>query len=96
VAAVEEQFPVGPTKGDAAAQFSQVFPTRVIRSWRQIVFELGWCRFLFAHHPPKTPNLENFVSAVFAERIGDKSLVGRCQIRPLSHRITPSSSGSFG
>jgi hypothetical protein len=71
VAAVEEQFPVGPTKGDAAAQFPQVFPTRVIRSWRQIVFEFGWCRFLFAHHPPKTPNLENFVPAVFAERIGD-------------------------
>ena len=45
VAAVEEQFPVRPAKGDAAAQFPQVFPTRVIRSRRQIVFEFGWCEF---------------------------------------------------
>ena len=43
MAAVEEQFPVGPAKGDAAAQFPQVFPTRMIRSRRQIVFEFGWC-----------------------------------------------------
>ena len=48
VAAVEEQFPVGPAKGDPAAQFPQVFPTRMIRSRRQIVFEFGWCSFLFA------------------------------------------------
>ena len=41
VAAVEEQFPVGPAKGDAAAQFPQVFPTRMIRSRRQIVFLFG-------------------------------------------------------
>jgi hypothetical protein len=44
VAAVEKQFPVGPAKGDAAAHFPQVFPTRMIRSRRQI-FESGWCSF---------------------------------------------------
>jgi hypothetical protein len=50
VAAVEEQFPVGPAKGDAAAQFPQVFPTRMIRSQRQIVFEFGSCSFLFTRY----------------------------------------------
>jgi hypothetical protein len=52
VVAVEEQFPAGPAKGDAAAQFPQIFPTRMIRSRGQIVFECGWCSFLFARHPP--------------------------------------------
>jgi hypothetical protein len=87
VAAVEEQFPVGPTKGDAAAQFSQVFPTRMIRSWRQIVFEFGWCSFLFAHHPPKTRTLENFVPAVFAECFGDYALIDNetRKATPVSH-----------
>src|SRR6266702_4310009 len=37
VAAVEEQFPVGPAKCDAAALFPQVFTSRMIRSRRQIV-----------------------------------------------------------
>jgi hypothetical protein len=60
VAAFEEQFPVGPTTGDAAAQFPQVFPTRMIRSSRQIVFEFGWSSVLFARRPPKTPNPGNF------------------------------------
>jgi hypothetical protein len=44
VVELEEQFPVGP-KGDATAQFPQVFPTRMIRSRRQIAFEFGWCSF---------------------------------------------------
>jgi hypothetical protein len=51
VASVEKQVPVGPAKGDAAAQFPQVFPTRMIRSRRQIVFEFGWRSFRFARHP---------------------------------------------
>jgi hypothetical protein len=60
VAAVEEQVSVEPAKGAAAAQFRQVFPARMIRSRRQIVFEFGRCSFLFAHDPPKIPNPGKF------------------------------------
>ena len=57
VATVEEQFPVGPARGDAVAQVPQVFPTRMIRSQRQIVFEFGWCSFRFARQPEATTGL---------------------------------------
>jgi hypothetical protein len=73
MAAVEEQFPVG-RKGDAGAQFPQVFPTRMIRRRDEIVFKCGWCSFLFARHPPGI----RFSSATSMRDLAEKALVEKC------------------
>jgi hypothetical protein len=75
--AVEERFPVGPAKGDAAALLPQVFPTRMIRSRHQIVFEFGWCSFLFSlSRPSKHPGF--FESAENYEMIRPDCSVNLC------------------